>query len=77
MKWILIKLIEFYRKNISPLKIPCCRFTPTCSQYAIQAIKTHGAIKGTLLSIWRVLRCNPFCKGGYDPVPPKRKKGKN
>ena len=77
MKWILIKLIEFYRKNISPLKIPCCRFTPTCSEYAIQAIKTHGAIKGTLLSIWRILRCNPFCKGGFDPVPQKRKKGKN
>ncbi len=77
MKWILIKLIEFYRKNISPLKVPCCRFTPTCSEYAIQAIKTHGAIKGTLLSIWRILRCNPFCKGGFDPVPQKRKKGKN
>lgn len=77
MKWILIKLIEFYRKNISPLKIPCCRFTPTCSEYAIQAIKTHGAIKGTLLSVWRILRCNPFCKGGFDPVPQKRKKGKN
>ena len=77
MKWILIKLIEFYRKNISPLKVPCCRFTPTCSEYAIQAIKTHGAIKGTLLSVWRILRCNPFCKGGFDPVPQKRKKGKN
>ena len=77
MKWILIKLIEFYRKNISPLKVPCCRFTPTCSEYAIQAIKTHGAIKGTLLSIWRILRCNLFCKGGFDPVPQKRKKGKN
>lgn len=66
---ILIKLIKFYRKCISPLKLPCCRFTPTCSQYAIEAITVHGAFKGALLAIWRVLRCNPFCKGGYDPVP--------
>lgn len=71
---ILIKLIELYRKNISPRKIPCCRFTPTCSAYAIEAIKKHGAFVGTLLSIWRILRCNPLCKGGYDPVPEKRAK---
>lgn len=69
---LLIKLIEFYRKNISPAKLPCCRFTPTCSAYAIEAISTHGAIKGLALSIWRILRCNPLCRGGYDPVPPKR-----
>lgn len=71
---ILIKLIELYRKNISPCKIPCCRFTPTCSAYAIEAIKKRGAFVGTLLSIWRILRCNPLCKGGYDPVPEKRAK---
>ena len=71
---ILIKLIELYRKNISPRKIPCCRFTPTCSAYAIEAIKKCGAFVGTLLSIWRILRCNPLCKGGYDPVPEKRAK---
>lgn len=71
---ILIKLIELYRKNISPLKIPCCRFTPTCSAYAIEAIQKRGAFVGTLLSIWRILRCNPLCKGGYDPVPEKRAK---
>ena len=71
---ILIKLIELYRKNISPRKIPCCRFTPTCSAYAIEAIQKRGAFVGTLLSIWRILRCNPLCKGGYDPVPEKRAK---
>ncbi len=69
---LLIALIKFYRKCISPLKLPCCRFTPTCSQYAIEAITVHGAFKGALLAIWRVLRCNPLCKGGYDPVPPKQ-----
>ena len=71
---ILIKLIELYRKNISPRKIPCCRFTPTCSAYATEAIQKRGAFVGTLLSIWRILRCNPLCKGGYDPVPEKKGK---
>lgn len=71
---ILIKLIELYRKNISPRKIPCCRFTPTCSAYAIEAIQKRGAFVGTFLSIWRILRCNPLCKGGYDPVPEKKGK---
>jgi len=75
MKKILISFIRFYRKYISPLKIiPCCRFTPTCSEYAIQAITIHGALKGSFLSLKRVLRCNPFCKGGYDPVPEKKQK---
>lgn len=74
---ILIKLIELYRKNISPRKIPCCRFTPTCSAYAIEAIQKRGAFVGTLLSIWRILRCNPLCKGGYDPVPEKKGKKSN
>ncbi|MBO5021112.1 MAG: membrane protein insertion efficiency factor YidD [Clostridia bacterium] len=72
MSSILIKLIQFYRKHISPAKIPCCRFTPTCSQYAIDAIKIHGSFKGSLLALWRILRCHPLCKGGYDPVPPKK-----
>lgn len=48
-----------------------CRFTPTCSQYALEALETHGALKGLALSVWRILRCNPFGKFGYDPVPPK------
>ena len=73
MSRILIGLIRFYQKNISPLKISCCRFTPTCSAYAIEAIKVHGAVKGTLLALYRILRCNPFCKGGYDPVPDKKR----
>lgn len=72
MSKLLIYLIRFYRKCISPLKLPCCRFTPTCSEYAIEAIKTHGSLKGTALAIWRVLRCNPICRGGYDPVPERR-----
>lgn len=75
MKKLLIKLIRFYQKHLSKLKlIPCCRFHPTCSAYAIEAIEVHGAFKGTLLSLWRILRCNPFCKGGFDPVPPQKLK---
>lgn len=70
---LLVKMIRFYQKGISPMKTPCCRFIPTCSQYAVEAIETHGALKGGLLSIYRVLRCSPLCKGGYDPVPPKKK----
>ena len=69
-----IWLIKIYQKHISPHKIPCCRFTPSCSAYAVEAITVHGAFKGLFLSIKRVLRCNPLCKGGYDPVPPKKKK---
>ena len=72
MKTVLIKLIEIYRKGISPYKMPCCRFTPTCSEYAIEAIRIHGSLKGLGLALWRILRCNPFTKGGYDPVPKKR-----
>ena len=65
-----INLIKFYRKYISPLKgQPTCRFYPTCSQYAIEAIEKYGPLKGSLLAMWRILRCNPFCEGGYDPVP--------
>ena len=70
MKKIFIGLIQFYRKNISGLKpTPTCKFTPTCSEYAIQAIEKYGAFKGGFLALWRILRCNPFSKGGYDPVP--------
>ncbi|MBO5505455.1 MAG: membrane protein insertion efficiency factor YidD [Clostridia bacterium] len=63
---ILIKIVRGYQKFISPLKKPCCRFYPTCSEYMILAIKKHGALKGTLKGIYRVLRCNPFSKGGID-----------
>ena len=68
MKRVLIAVIHFYQKNISPLKKPCCRFYPSCSEYAVQAITKYGAIKGIFMAVWRILRCNPFCKGGYDPV---------
>lgn len=68
MKRILIFLIKLYRKYISPLKPVCCRFYPTCSQYAIEAIEKYGALKGGFMAIKRILRCNPFNKGGYDPV---------
>lgn len=69
MKTILIKLIRFYQKYISPLKSTRCPYIPTCSQYGLEAIEKYGAVKGCLLAGWRILRCNPFCKGGYDPVP--------
>ncbi|MGI5874322.1 MAG: membrane protein insertion efficiency factor YidD [Bacillota bacterium] len=65
---ILLGLIRFYQLAISPLFPPSCRFTPTCSQYAIEAISKYGVLKGGRKAIWRVLRCNPWCKGGYDPV---------
>lgn len=74
MKHPLIWLIKFYKKNISPYTSPCCRFKPTCSQYGLEAIEKFGAFKGSLLTIWRILRCNPFSKGGYDPVPNKKYK---
>ncbi len=75
MKKILINLVRFYQKHLSKLKrTSCCRFHPTCSAYAIEAISIHGAFKGSLLSLWRILRCNPFCKGGVDPVPPAKPK---
>lgn len=69
MKKILIGMIRFYQKNISFMLGKNCKYIPTCSQYALEAIKKHGAIKGSLLAAWRILRCNPFSKGGYDPVP--------
>lgn len=68
MRNVLINLIRFYRKNISPLKSPCCRYVPTCSQYAIEAVEKYGAFKGVLMAAWRIIRCNPLSKGGYDPV---------
>lgn len=71
MKTILIVFIKFYRRAISPFLPGCCRFTPSCSVYAIEAIEKFGAIRGSLLAIYRILRCNPFCRGGYDPVPDK------
>ena len=75
---ILCLIIRFYQICISPLFPGKCRFTPTCSHYALQAIKKHGPFKGVFLAVKRILRCNPYCEGGYDPVPEywfeKRKK---
>jgi uncharacterized protein len=65
----MIAAIRFYRKGISPLKPPVCRFTPTCSQYGLEAIERYGAARGGWLLVRRLARCQPFCKGGYDPVP--------
>ena len=76
MKSFLLSIIRFYRKHISPHLPAMCRYYPTCSCHAVEAIETHGAFKGFLLALWRVLRCNPLSKGGYDPVPPKREKEK-
>ena len=69
MKHLMIWLIGLYRKFISPIKPPCCRFTPSCSAYALEAFKKRGFFIGFILTVWRILRCNPFSKGGYDPVP--------
>lgn len=69
MKNILIAMIRFYQKFLSPLKHTRCPYTPTCSQYGLEAIQKYGAVKGSLLACWSILRCNPFSKGGYDPVP--------
>ena len=70
MKRVLLSIISFYRRFVSPCKgRGCCRFVPTCSEYAYEAIEKYGALKGGFMSVWRILRCNPFGKGGYDPVP--------
>ncbi len=66
---VMLALIAFYRTCISPLKPPTCRYTPTCSQYAVEAIKKYGPIKGGWLALKRILRCNPFGGSGFDPVP--------
>ena len=68
MKKILIFLIKVYKKYISPLLPKSCRFYPTCSEYAIEAVYKYGVLKGSIRTIYRILRCNPFSKGGYDPV---------
>ena len=69
MKRALLWLIRFYRRYISPCKRPCCRYTPTCSQYAQTAVERFGALRGGGLAARRILRCHPWAKGGYDPVP--------
>lgn len=74
IKYIACLPIKFYRYFISPIFPSCCRFTPTCSEYAIEAIQTHGVFKGVYLSVKRIAKCNPLGKSGYDPVPNKIEK---
>ena len=67
---VLIRAVRGYQRRLSPLKgAPTCRFTPTCSQYALEAIEKHGALRGSWLATWRIARCQPLNKGGFDPVP--------
>lgn len=70
MKWLLLWLVRLYRKLLSPLKPPTCRFTPTCSAYALQALQQHGTWRGCWLTLRRLSRCHPFGGQGEDPVPP-------
>jgi len=69
MKKVLIFLILAYRKYLSPMKTTKCPYFPSCSEYGLEAVQRFGAVKGGALAAWRILRCNPFSKGGYDPVP--------
>lgn len=71
MAWLMMKLVRGYQLLISPLFPPSCRFYPSCSHYALEALNTHGAVRGGWLAIRRIGRCHPFTPGGYDPVPPK------
>lgn len=69
MRRILMLPVRFYRAFLSPLKPRCCRFEPTCSEYALVALREHGSLRGCWLTLRRILRCHPFCEAGYDPVP--------
>jgi len=69
VRTLVIFLVRCYQRLISPLIRPCCRFIPSCSEYFIQAVEKRGVVVGMALGLWRILRCNPFCRGGYDPVP--------
>lgn len=68
MKYLVLSFLQLYKTFLSPFLPPACRFEPTCSTYATQAVEKYGAIKGTWMGVKRILRCQPFCKGGYDPV---------
>jgi len=69
MKYLFMGVIRLYRLILTPILPPACRFDPTCSEYAEQALELHGVIWGSIMSVWRILRCNPFSRGGDDPVP--------
>ncbi len=69
MKYLFLGIIKLYRLTLSKILPPCCRFYPSCSEYALGAIRRFGAVKGGYLALWRIIRCNPYSEGGYDPVP--------
>jgi hypothetical protein len=69
MKAVMVQLLKGYKRWISPMLPVACRYVPTCSEYAIEAIQVHGAVRGSVLAVGRLLRCHPFVRGGYDPVP--------
>ncbi len=69
MAWLVLRLIRFYQRFVSPALPPACRFVPSCSEYGYEAVAKYGIIRGGRLAVWRILRCNPFGRGGYDPVP--------
>lgn len=72
LAWPLIWLIKIYQRVISPVLPPSCRFYPSCSAYGVEALRVHGLVRGSALTIWRLLRCGPWHPGGLDPVPPRR-----
>ena len=75
--WLVLLPVHAYRVALSPLKrTPSCRFLPTCSEYAVTAVKQRGIFVGVVLAVWRILRCNPLCAAGYDPVPAPRDRGR-
>jgi hypothetical protein len=69
MRRAMIGAVKFYQRNVSPNIGPHCKYQPTCSEYMIGCLETHGVLKGLPMGLWRIIRCNPFSKGGYDPVP--------
>jgi uncharacterized protein len=73
VKYVFMGLIRIYQRTISPLLGPVCRYYPSCSHYGYEAMSVHGAFKGTILTTWRILRCNPWSAGGIDDVPPRGK----
>ncbi|MGH9556424.1 MAG: membrane protein insertion efficiency factor YidD [Terriglobales bacterium] len=74
MKWLLTGLLRAYQRLVSPLLPPACRYLPTCSEYALEALERHGVVRGGILAVGRILRCHPFVRGGYDPVDPNLKR---